>query len=230
MQPSRQNEPCSTQIEEITAFDAGAHAWKWAIRLIEADQVLVAPTDTVYGIMCRYDSAEAVERLYAIKQRPTHKAIPVLIGDHNQLTQVTGAVVDDVVRALMERYWPGPLTLVLPTCADLPTELTAGGGTVGVRMPDHNALRALMRVVGPLAATSANLSGDEEAVTSASAQEQLDGHVPLILSDDATRHRPTPPVPSTVVDLSGSCVRILRAGPIQTEVAAALNELGVEIC
>ena len=200
------------------------------MELLRENRVLVAPTDTVYGVMCRYDSPTAIERLYSIKERPQHKAIPVLIGDFQQLPLVTAPPLSEAARILTERFWPGPLTLILAAHKGLPAELTAGKSTVGVRMPDHAALRDLMREIGPLAATSANRSGVAEASTAQQALEQLGGLVPLILRDDALANLPTIPMASTIVDLSGSEPAIIRQGPIAAHVLNTLTVLGYSSC
>lgn len=195
-----------------------------ALPWLRSDGVIIAPTDTVYGIMCRYDSARAIERLFEIKQRPRSKPIPILIGERAQLALVTRMPLPVDAEMLAQRFWPGPLTMVLPAREGLPEALTSGGSSVGIRMPDHPALCELMRRAGPLAATSANRSGQAETHTAQAASEQLRGLVPLILSDDATASRPKQPVPSTVVDLSASKPIILRPGPIADEVAAVLGQ------
>jgi L-threonylcarbamoyladenylate synthase len=180
--------------------------------------IIIAPTDTVYGIMCRFDSPSAVQRLFEIKRRSPQKAIPVLIGGTDQLSKVVKTPLTPIAAALAESFWPGPLTLILPALPGLPRALTAGGATVGVRMPDHDALREIMRDVGPLAATSANTSGRTEARSAQEALEQLGDTVSLAVSDDEAqiaRHRQPA---STVVDLSGKEVVILRKGPIADEV------------
>ena len=154
-----------------------------ALDLLKADSVIVAPTDTVYGVMCRYDSPSAIRLLFEVKQRPQHKAIAILIGDSAQLQLVTQMPIPALAESLAASFWPGALTLVLPARAGLPDALTAGGSSVGVRMPDHDALRILMCRGGPLAATSANRSGGAETHTAEQALEQLGGLVPLILRE-----------------------------------------------
>ena len=127
-------------------------------------------------------------------------------------------------QALIERYWPGPLTLVLPARSHLPVALTAGGETVGVRVPAQPFLRALARRVGPLASSSANRSGAPPCATPAAALAQLDGRIPLLI--DAG---PSPLAQaSTVLDLSAPQPRLLREGPIgQEALAAARTRAGV---
>jgi L-threonylcarbamoyladenylate synthase len=196
-----------------------------ALALLAADGVIAAPTDTVYGVMCRFDRPAAIEQLYEAKARPPQKAIPVLIADPAQLARLTSLPLSPLAQALTERFWPGALTLVLPALPHLPAILTAGQSTIGVRLPDHAGLRALIARSGPLAATSANLSGGPETHTAAEVAAQLDGRIPLILADvdaEAAAKTSQPPA-STVVDLTqldDGLPRILRAGALADAVLA----------
>ena len=204
-------------------------AFERALSVLANHELIVAPTDTVYGIMCLYNSPEAIRRIYNVKQRPLDKALPVLIGDLSQLTLVARTPITEQADTLARSFWPGALTLILPARDDLPNELTAGSNTVGVRMPDHDALRELMRRAGPLAATSANRSGDREARTADEALQHLAGLVDIILSDDvfARRHEPAP---STVVDLTGPEPAILRTGEITEDVKQELARFKGATC
>lgn len=205
-----------------------------ALQHLNADDAIVAPTDTVYGVMCRFDQSQAIDKLYEIKGRPPEKAIPVLISDPIQLTQLTPAPVSALAQALAAQFWPGPLTIVFPALPTLPGVLTAHQPTVGVRLPAHGWLRALIRQSGPLAATSANLSGQPEAHTVDEILTQLGGRLALILADahlDQRKH--TAIQPSTVVAVESAdtmrstvqpTVRILRAGCIVQEVQQFLQE------
>lgn len=199
-----------------------------ALTLLRADGVIVAATDTVFGVMCRYDSELAVQELFRVKQRPRDKAIAILIGDREQLSLVAQVPIPPLAEELAARFWPGPLTLILPARDGLPDALTASGASVGVRMPNHAALCELMRASGPLAATSANLSGSAETHTAHQARDQLDGLVPLILDDAPRRHAPSPA--STVVDLCGLQPAIVRPGPIADEVQVVLDGAGHTSC
>lgn len=181
-----------------------------AVILLRYGQVIAAPTDTVYGLVCRFDSSAAIEELYRVKDRPPEKALPVLIGDESQLAQVVAGSLSELAQALIARFWPGPLTLILPALPHLPRVLTAGGSTVGVRVPDQSFLRALARQAGPLASSSANRSGGPECSTVAQVLAQLDGRVPLLVDGGGTPHG----MASTVLDLSGATPRILREGPV----------------
>lgn len=192
-----------------------------ALALLRAGEPLGVPTDTVYGVAAAALEAAAVLRLYAVKRRPLAQAIPLLIADQSDLGQVAASVPAAAQR--LARLWPGALTLVLPAAPQLPPELLAGGATVAVRLPDHDWLRSLIRALGaPLAATSANLHGQRDPQTAADVAAQLGDALPLIVDGG-----PTPgPVPSTIVDCTGSELRLLRAGALGWErIEAAMEEV-----
>jgi L-threonylcarbamoyladenylate synthase len=168
------------------------------------------PTDTVYGLGAHAFQPEAVAALYEAKNRPTSKAIPILVAQIEDMERVA-RLVPVVAWQLAERFWPGGLTLVLPRSEKVPSVVTAGGDTVAIRCPDHSVPLALMNAIGvPLAATSANLSGHASPTTARHVVEQLAGRVPLIVDGGACSGG----VPSTVVDLSLSPPRLLRPGAI----------------
>ncbi len=179
-----------------------------ALEILRAGGLVVFPTDTVYGLGSLAFDQAAIESIYAVKGRPLEKAIPILIADAADLDRLARAVTD-LARRLASRFWPGPLTLVLPKRADLPAAVSAAD-TVGVRVPDHAAARALLRAAGPMAVTSANLSGRSSPRSAEEAASQLGGRVPLVLDGGETPGG----VPSTVVDVSGSIPVILRDGPL----------------
>jgi L-threonylcarbamoyladenylate synthase len=191
-----------------------------AAELLRAGELVAFPTDTVYGVGAVVWDAGAVRKLYEAKLRPADKAIPVLLADAQDLALVAGALPPAVLR-LAGRHWPGPLTIVVPRAAAVPDEVTAGGASVAVRVPDHDLARALIRAAGaPLAATSANLSGQPSPVTAEEVVAQLGGRIPLVLDGG-----PCPGgVASTVVDLTGPAPVILRPGPLTTQdILAALG-------
>jgi len=175
---------------------------------ILAGGVIAFPTDTVYGIgVCAFNES-AIEKIYQVKERSHHKAIPILIGDAEQLEGIT-SLTDPTVSRIINEFWPGALTVVLPMHRDLPQNLSEGD-TIGLRVPDHDQARELLRRTGPLAATSANLSGQPSAQTAGEVLAQLGGKIDLILDGG--------PAPggqaSTVLDCSGAEFRILREGLI----------------
>ena len=188
-----------------------------AAQTLTAGGLVAFPTDTVYGVGAHAFDAETIELLYAAKERPRDKAIPVLLASTADLPLVAREV-PSAARRLADAFWPGALTLVLPRHPALPAVLTADGDSVAVRVPDHPVVRALIAALGaPLAATSANLSGQPSPVTAEEVATQLGERVDLILDGG-----PCPSVgrgvPSTVLDLTLDPPRVLRSGPV-TEVA-----------
>jgi len=184
-----------------------------AATLLRAGELVAFPTDTVYGVGAIAWNREAVGKLYIAKLRSLDKAIPILLADPTDVDQVARDV-SPAVRRLAQRFWPGPLTIVVPRSAQVPDEVTSGGDSVAVRVPDHPLARALIREAGaPLATTSANLSGGSSPVTAHEVSAQLAGRVAMILDGG----RCPGGVASTVVDLTGSSPVILRPGPISLE-------------
>ena len=182
-----------------------------ALQILQAGGLVAFPTDTVYGVGALALDGKAVESIYNAKDRPVEKAIPVLIGDLEDLEKV-GSDIPDAAHRLASRFWPGPLTIVVPKRSDLP-EAVSATATVGVRVPDHEVARALLRAAGPLAVTSANISGMQSPVTAQEVYEQLAGRIELILDGGQTPGG----VPSTLVDCTTSAIKILREGPISLE-------------
>lgn len=182
-----------------------------ALEILQNSGLVAFPTDTVYGVGGLAFSTAAIDQLYQVKDRSTEKAIPILLGSVDQLSLVTGEV-NDLARRFVERFWPGPLTLVLPRCPDLPANLSPYP-TVGVRMPNHPVALALLNRSGPLAVTSANLSGGQNTLTAQEVFTQLNERIPLILDGGRTPGGQ----PSTVVDCTGKEPVILRQGPISFE-------------
>ena len=194
-----------------------------ALALLAAEQIIVAPTDTVYGLMGRFDSVTALERIYIAKGRPPYKGIITLIGHLDQLGQLTPLPLTPVARTLVENFWPGGLTIILPALPTLPATLTAGQATVGIRLPAHAGLCKLLQQSGPLAATSANVSGGPDANSADEALNQLSGLVPLILADaDGRRNRDARP--STIIDVSQpqEFPRIVRRGALDGAINTVL--------
>ncbi|HEX2912021.1 MAG TPA: L-threonylcarbamoyladenylate synthase [Chloroflexia bacterium] len=173
---------------------------------LKEGRIAAFPTDTVYGMGCQAFNAEAVERLYSIKQRSRNKPIPILVTGPEQLALVTSEVTP-LAERLIERFWPGALTLILRRHPDLPDAICAGGDTVAVRMPGHVMTLALIQEVGsPLATTSANISGRQSPLDAQQALFNLNGRIDVVL--DAG---PCPGgVDSTVVDATGEKAVVLR--------------------
>jgi L-threonylcarbamoyladenylate synthase len=177
-----------------------------AVELLRAGGIVAFPTDTVYGVGVTWERADRLPGLFALKDRPAEKRIPALVASLDQVVE-GGWAVDDRARALADRFWPGPLTLVLGGSSG------PGDATQGFRVPDHGVALELISAAGPLLATSANLSGEPDT---------LDADDVLIAF--ATRRGELAAVvdggrvpggaASTVVDLTASPARILREGPL----------------
>jgi L-threonylcarbamoyladenylate synthase len=177
-----------------------------AVKALAIADIVGVPTDTVYGLAADPFRAGATDRLFVLKRRPRTVELPVLVADEAQALALTVAVPDSA-RRLMARYWPGPLTLVLPRRPDLNADLGQDDATVGVRCPAHPVPLALCLAVGPLATTSANRHGESPATTAAQVAGAFGSGVELVLDGG-----PCAGQPSTVVDCTGEQPRLLRQG------------------
>ena len=195
-----------------------------AIAALRAGGIVALPTDTVYGIAVALDTPGGIEALFAAKRRPPEKAVMLLIGDAAQARTI--GQWPPAAAALAEAFWPGGLTVVVPQRPDisLPSALTGGAPTIGLRVPDHPAPRALAAAVGPLPTTSANISGMWEARDADEIRAQLGDVIAVVLDGGVAHGGPA----STVVDCTVDPPRILREGAIAPErVAAALDAAGI---
>ncbi|MHB1293357.1 MAG: L-threonylcarbamoyladenylate synthase [Anaerolineae bacterium] len=184
-----------------------------ALRALRQGELVVFPTDTVYGVGCDVWRAEAVEKLYWAKGRPAHLAIPVLVSSQDALVRVARALPKDL-GPLAEAFWPGALTVVVRRAPDLPAILTAGEDTVAVRMPDDALALALIEGMDEaLAVTSANLSGRPSPVTAQDALRDLGGRVAVVLDGGTCPGG----VASSIVDLVSDPPVLLRQGGLSLE-------------
>jgi L-threonylcarbamoyladenylate synthase len=206
----------------IAADDAAGRAA--AIEVLRGGGLVALPTDTVYGIAVALGTPGGIGRLFAAKDRPPDKGIMLLLADAAQAGEI--GRMTDAATALAAACWPGGLTVVVPQRPDvpLPAELTGGAPTIGLRVPDHPAPRALAAGVGPLPTTSANRSGFPEGRDAADIVAQLGASVDLVLDGGPAHGGPA----STVVDCTADRVRILRAGAIPVErLVAVLDAAGL---
>lgn len=174
-----------------------------------AGNLVVIPTDTVYGIGADAFNSPAVAALLAAKGRGRDMPVPVLVGSWSTIDGLALSVSDDA-RRLIEAFWPGGLSLVIKQAPSLAWDLGDTGGSVMVRMPMHPVALDLLRVVGPMAVSSANRSGQPPATTASAAKEQLGTDVAVYLDGGAAPVG----VPSTIVDLTGAAPRVLREGAV----------------
>ena len=175
--------------------------------------IAVIPTDTVYGLAGVVFEPAAVHRIYSVKRRQPEARVPVLLATAADLSMLVKRV-PAIGWALIDAFWPGPLTLVLPAKRTAPYAITRGGGTVAVRVPGNRACLQLLQVLGqPLVGTSANLSGEPPAISAADAIHRLGAAVDAVLVDDT----PASGVASTIVEISEGVPVIHRIGAISAE-------------
>jgi tRNA threonylcarbamoyl adenosine modification protein (Sua5/YciO/YrdC/YwlC family) len=170
-----------------------------AARALASGDLICLPTDTVYGIAADAFLADAVERIFTAKQRPPDMELPVLVADVDQALEVA-STIPDMALPLIEAFWPGALTIVLPAI---------DGVTVGVRCPDHAVPLGICEALGPIATTSANRHGQPTPATAAEVAEVFGDAVALVLDGG-----PCTGSPSTVIDCTGPRPRLLREGRI----------------
>jgi L-threonylcarbamoyladenylate synthase len=181
-----------------------------AIQVLRDGGVVALPTDTVYGICVAIGTPGGVERLFRVKRRTPDKGIMLLLENADQADEI--GLMTPAAAALAGACWPGGLTVVVPLLdgVAVPAALTSGAPTIGLRVPDHEAPRALARAVGPLPTTSANVSGLPESPDAAAILAQLGDSIELIL-DGGPAHGGAA---STVVDCSGPMPVLLRGGAV----------------
>jgi L-threonylcarbamoyladenylate synthase len=181
-----------------------------AARILRSGGLVALPTETFYGLGAHAFDAAAVDRVFRLKGRPADKPLLVLV-DSLAMVERVARQVSARARRLATRYWPGPLTLVLPAHSTVPAGLTAGTGTIGVRLSGHAVARALVRALGaPVTAPSANPHGSRSPSTADEVIATLGEGLDLVLDAGATPGGPA----STVLDLTGTAPVILRPGAV----------------
>lgn len=189
---------------------------------LHAGEVVALPTDTFYGLAVDPVNLRAVDRIYEIKSRARHKPLSLLISDVAQSYEVARGL-DSAFDRLAEKFWPGPLTLVVKAGTKLPLRVTANTGNVALRVPEAAIPRSVVAAFGlPITATSANLFGMPECTYAQGVRDQLGEKIPTIIDGGPTARS----IPTTIVDLSGggNSWMILREGAIPThEIALALQ-------
>ena len=198
----------------VLAYDVDAVTE--AARLILTGEVVAVPTETVYGLAADATNAEAVARIYQAKGRPSFNPLIVHVPDLESAEQI--GKFSQEARVLAQQHWPGPLTLVVPLreASGIASIVTAGLPSVGIRVPGHPAIQALLHAIGrPLAAPSANASGAISPTRAGHVLKSLGGRIPLIIDAGATERG----LESTIIAATGGPLRLLRSGPV--EIAAA---------
>jgi L-threonylcarbamoyladenylate synthase len=189
-----------------------------AASLLRAGELVALPTETVYGLAANAFNTAAVEKIFAVKGRPTHNPIIVHVASL-EMARVCAGSWPPAASQLAQAFWPGPLTLVLPKSALVPDAVTAGGSTVGIRWPNHPVMDEVIRQCEfPLAAPSANMSGQVSPTTAEHVRRGLGDAISLIVDGGSAEVG----IESTVVDLSVAPARLLRPGMIHLESMAAV--------
>lgn len=207
-----------TKVLRVDAAHPELEAMARAADIIRQGGIVAFPTETVYGLGANAMDAAAVARIFAAKGRPSDNPLIVHVADREQLAGVVGEL-PPIVERLMAKFWPGPLTLVLPKRPVIPEAVTCGLSTVGVRMPNHPVALALIRAAGvPLAAPSANKSGRPSPTAAEHVLEDLAGRIPLVLDGGETGLG----LESTVLDMTVDPPVLLRPGGVTLEQICAV--------
>ncbi len=183
-----------------------------AIEIIKKGGIVVCPTDTVFGIACRIDNEKALKKLFTTKQRPEDQSVPVLVDSVTMAQEYLLPIPHDVKEKLMDVYWPGGLTVVLPCNTQKVPPLVRGNGyTLGVRIPNHPVTQALIHGVGiPITGTSANFHGQKTPATQEDLEPEFIKQVGFVLPGECYGG-----MSSTVIDCSVTPWRILRQGAVK---------------
>ena len=201
-----------TRVVGVDPASPAAAAIDEAAAVLRADGLVAFPTETFYGLGAAALRPSAARRVCEVKGRPEGKPLLVLV-DSIAMTERLATTISPRARALMARHWPGALTLVLPARPEIPTEVTAGTGTIGVRLSAHPVARALVAALGgPITAPSANPSDRPPPTTAAAVVAYFGDALPLILDGGATAGGE----PSTVLDVTVEPPRVIRAGAVKT--------------
>jgi L-threonylcarbamoyladenylate synthase len=183
-----------------------------AVRVLRGGGLVAYPTDTVYGLGASMSSAEAVERVFAVKARPRQMALPLLVGSVAQI-EALAEHVSGTARCLIEAFFPGAITLVMPASGLVPEYLRTREGTIALRIPNHAVPRAIIQGLGAaIVGTSANLSGRPNPLTAEEVLSQLGPNVDMVI--DGGR---CPGTESTIIDVTGEVPVVLRRGAISVD-------------
>jgi L-threonylcarbamoyladenylate synthase len=181
-----------------------------AVKILQEGGVIAYPTETFYGLGVDAKNEKAIERLFAVKGRDFRNPIPIVVGDVADLDRVVMGI-PDLGRELIDRFWPGPLTLIFGAASSIPERLTAGTGKIGIRISSHPIARLLaQKLSGPLTSTSANRSGQKECVTAQEVLEKIGDDLDCIIDSGETPGGKG----STILDITQTPPLVLRAGVI----------------
>lgn len=198
-----------TEIFKISSVNFRKEIIEKVIRTFKKGGSVIFPTETVYGIGTTINNKETINKIYQLRKRPKNKALLILIGRKKDLNKY--AYLTPTARKIINKFWPGPLTIILKKKKIVPNFVTANKKTVALRMPENNFLiKLIRRIKKPIIAPSANLSGQKPPVTATETLKDFFGKVDLILDVGKTKYKKE----STILDLSGKKPKILRRGAI----------------
>ncbi len=196
-----------------------------AVAALRGGEVIVFPTETLYGLGADALNFTAVEKVFQLKGRDANNPFPVLVADRSMLNSLVESI-SPLAEKLMERFWPGPLTLVLPARNDIPPPLVSSTGAIGVRISSQPIVSEIIRMLGrPLTATSANPSGQPGAQTVAQARDYFSGKIKVFIDGGAL----TSKTGSTVAAVAGNKIKIIRAGEIGKDELQNVVGKGIDI-
>ena len=209
-----------SETENSRAQEARAEGFSAAVAALKRGEVIAFPTETLYGLGADALDAAAVERVFQLKGRDSNSPIPVLVANREMLARLV-AEVSPLAEQLIARFWPGPLTIVLPARRDIPRPLVNATGGIGVRLSSQPIATKLVEAVArPLTATSVNPSGRPPARTAEQAKQYFAGRVDVFVEGGELTSR----TGSTVVEVTGDAIRIIRGGDIsKSQLEAALG-------
>ncbi len=187
---------------------------KRAVAVLNNGGIVAYPAETFYGLGVKFDKEASLRKLYELKKRPKEKAMPLIIGSRASLSMIAVSV-NEIAESLMDKFWPGPLTLLLKAKKGLSPYLTAGTGRIAVRIPGESAALYLVREAGfPITATSANTSGMPPAEDADAVIRCFGEKIDMVIDGGRTAGG----LPSTIVDAAGESIKIVREGVITRSV------------
>lgn len=203
----------------VADFEDWREAVAEAVELLDQGEVVALPTETVYGLAASALNADAVARVFEVKERPSFDPLIVHIGRKGDLKEVAEVPeeITELVNELIEAHWPGPLTLVLPKKPEIPDLVTSGLDTVAVRLSAHEVMREVAKNHGPIAAPSANRFGRISPTSAQAVLEELGGRIPMIIDGGACRDGLESTIVAPIIGEKGPVLRLLRPGPISKE-------------
>lgn len=202
------------EVLKINAKSPDPMCIEYAADLIRRGHVISVPTDTFYGLAADPYNLYAVEEIFQIKGRASQKPILLLVSSVEQAESLSVGDIPDMFYSLARRFWPGPLTMVIPASRRIPLKITGNTGKVAVRLPNCKVALSLLRALNaPLTGTSANLAGLPECASAAKVEEYFGGRLPLILDGGESDL----PMPSTIVEVTQGGWRLIREGAIPVD-------------